>query len=432
MVQSLTNNKLEIHLIPEYEKYRINVPQKEYERLRDSIKTDNQHYPIVMRKDGGVLDGHHRLRACNDLGIDVTYIIKEFPNKLLEEKFVIAANVFRRQLTPRQRLIAIRALIPIERELAKQRQQEAGKSFGKGKKNHRLRLTNHKLSRSDNTAEQHAASQLGKSRTWYTQAEFVDQHGNEQEKKLFDEDKKKVSSVVKLIKNRKAKEDAIKEHQEYPEVDPRSYTIINDDFKLHLPHMKNNSIDLIFTDPPYDEKSIHLYNDLAILAKDVLKPGGSLVTYCGQWALREILNMMYDNGLTYQWQFAVLLEGSFARHYPRKVVIKWKPLLWFSKGKPKNIDFISDLIDSTRASKVLHDWEQPIEDARHVIERLTLTGQTILDPMMGVGTTIIAARSLGRKAIGIEIEKETFDYASFNIKKKLAKLEAKIAGVIAN
>jgi len=44
----------------------------------------------------------------------------------------------------------------------------------------------------------------------------------------------------------------------------------------------------------------------------------------------------------------------------------------------------------------------------------------ILDPFMGSGTTGVAAVSLGRKFIGIEIEPKYFDVACRRIEKELA------------
>ena len=44
----------------------------------------------------------------------------------------------------------------------------------------------------------------------------------------------------------------------------------------------------------------------------------------------------------------------------------------------------------------------PASVAEHLIERMTEPGETILDPMVGSGTTLIAARRLGRQGIGYD------------------------------
>ena len=54
---------------------------------------------------------------------------------------------------------------------------------------------------------------------------------------------------------------------------------------------------------------------------------------------------------------------------------------------------MSDTIQSTAPSKTLHEWEQSTIEAEHVISRLTVEGQTIMDPMMGSGTTGVASSS---------------------------------------
>jgi site-specific DNA-methyltransferase (adenine-specific) len=49
-----------------------------------------------------------------------------------------------------------------------------------------------------------------------------------------------------------------------------------------------------------------------------------------------------------------------------------------------------------------HPAPMPIEIARRCIRLSTWPGETVLDPFAGSGTTLVAARQLGRRAIGIE------------------------------
>jgi len=60
--------------------------------------------------------------------------------------------------------------------------------------------------------------------------------------------------------------------------------------------------------------------------------------------------------------------------------------------------------------KLRHPAMFPITLAEKLIKIYTKeNGERILDPFMGVGSTIIAARNLKRKGIGIELEKNFFD-----------------------
>ena len=56
--------------------------------------------------------------------------------------------------------------------------------------------------------------------------------------------------------------------------------------------------------------------------------------------------------------------------------------------------------------KIEHEWQQSTVEAEYIIKNLTIENQTVLDPMMGSGTTGIATLKLKRKFIGIEKNKK--------------------------
>lgn len=58
-----------------------------------------------------------------------------------------------------------------------------------------------------------------------------------------------------------------------------------------------------------------------------------------------------------------------------------------------------------------HPTGKPIGLLRSFVEQFTDPGDLILDPFMGSGTTLRAAKDLGRRAIGIEIEEKYCEIA---------------------
>lgn len=70
------------------------------------------------------------------------------------------------------------------------------------------------------------------------------------------------------------------------------------------------------------------------------------------------------------------------------------------------------------------DLFQPLQycpEFKYLINCFTATGETVLDPGMGVGTTGIAAIETGRKFIGIEIMPEAFEKAIKRFEKRMNK-----------
>ena len=66
-------------------------------------------------------------------------------------------------------------------------------------------------------------------------------------------------------------------------------------------------------------------------------------------------------------------------------------------------------------SKKLHPTEKPVELCEYMIKTYTNEGDIVLDNCMGSGTCGVAAKKLGRKFIGIELDPQYFEIAKNRI-----------------
>ena len=68
----------------------------------------------------------------------------------------------------------------------------------------------------------------------------------------------------------------------------------------------DESVDLIFTDPPYSSEYLPLYRWAAKTANRILKPGGWFFIYGGGEHTPTILKGIEESGLLYFWVFILL------------------------------------------------------------------------------------------------------------------------------
>lgn len=178
------------------------------------------------------------------------------------------------------------------------------------------------------------------------------------------------------------------------------------DFRAVLADLPDESVDMIFTDPPYEKSAIDLYGDLAEFGARVLKPGGSLLAYCGQYALPQILVDM-DGYLRYWWMCACVHDGGNHKSLPGiKTYVLWKPIVWFVKDTNGSDEFVYDAILRPAPDKTSHDWAQSLAEPLHYIEKLCPPNGLVCDPFAGGGTTQLAAEQLERRFVGAELSAE--------------------------
>jgi DNA modification methylase len=84
-----------------------------------------------------------------------------------------------------------------------------------------------------------------------------------------------------------------------------------------------------------------------------------------------------------------------------------------SKGTPVIHDKgCGNVLHAAREQPIDHPSPKPIELMQRLIQVVTPEGGTVLDPFMGSGTTLRAAKDLGHKAIGIEMEERYCEIAA--------------------
>lgn len=177
-------------------------------------------------------------------------------------------------------------------------------------------------------------------------------------------------------------------------------------------------VDAILTDPPYGRAALPLWSMLGRIAMTSLRPGGWLLAYSGQAALPEAMGSLAAAGLIYRWTLATAYPGreQMARVADMTVLTGWKPILAYRHppfGSSRGIGgrFTSggraafrDLLPRGGYDKGSHEWAQPLAEATELVARFTEPGALVLDPFAGSGTFLVAAKSLGRRSVGIEID----------------------------
>lgn len=101
-------------------------------------------------------------------------------------------------------------------------------------------------------------------------------------------------------------------------------------------------------------------------------------------------------------------------------------ILFMRKGFAKNINnmgytnvfFIKNIIGNK-----LHPTEKPVVLMKSFIEQSTQFGDIVLDPFVGSGSTLVAAKELGRNFVGCEIDKKYYEIAENRLFECIEKID---------
>jgi len=234
--------------------------------------------------------------------------------------------------------------------------------------------------------------------------------------------------------------------------------VVEGDCLQILPTFPDNTFDLVLTSPPYPGSKMYslegesledqikrldrLSYDAMKLCATKMKPGGALC-----WNVMDIAtgdggtvpNAMkatkngIDLGLTYRGD--IIWDKGCPYSLPPNLTLRpivpnttFEHVLVFYKGprvarESKRIvrGTMSQLgvwrIGTAKTSDTNHISAFPLKLAENLVNFFSLKNDLVLDPFVGVGTTLMACQNLGRSAIGIEMVHDYAELAKVNVEK---------------
>lgn len=187
--------------------------------------------------------------------------------------------------------------------------------------------------------------------------------------------------------------------------------IITGDCRELARDIPDESVDLIFCDPPYVREQMHLYQWLSEEAARVLKPNGFCMAYVGTYWKFDAMQLL-DSHLTYYWDMVDEHRGAMPLMWGSWARTRYKSILVFAKHRkhrPRKQYF--DLWSGGGEDKRFHHWGQDESTARYYIDCFSAPGDLIFDPFCGGGTVPAVCKQLNRRFIAFEIDPAVADIA---------------------
>ena len=410
------------------------MTDEELQGLAEDLKIKGLLHDIVLYQ-GKILDGRNRYLACPMAGVEPRFTEWDGEGSPLE--WVISENMVRRHLTSSQRAVLALELLPMLEKEAHERKRR-GPTIRKN-----LRMVG-----GDGEARQIAARMTNSNaayvqllKTVRTQApELLDRVRDgilrvPDAARLARLSRSERRGVLRLCNGKPMSGTELRDILRQAKTDVRQRAakafarsskstsdqgIVIGDMDLLWKRLKDDSVDLFLTDPPYAD--VEQYERLAELAAAKLKPSGLCLAYTGQFYLPEVMAAMGKH-LEYWWVMAIQFGGQHYAIHARHIQNKWKPIVAFAKPPVRKApNWLSDLLEGGGRDKEHHDWGQDESEVEYVIQRLTEPGQLVVDPFCGGGTIPAACKTLGRRWLATEKDRNTALVA----RKRLAEMGGKL------
>jgi len=214
-----------------------------------------------------------------------------------------------------------------------------------------------------------------------------------------------------------------------------SVTLYHGDCREWLAARAERSFDAVITDPPFDARthemaksnrgSGHASKDITFRAHTHAEQV-ALFAQLGRITRRWVVtNLSTDTAFRFELDpppgLQVLRVGAWIKTNPMPIIsadrpaMGWEPLVYLHR-----VDVKPSWNDGGRACNWHgptsqgsgHPTQKPIQLIERWVTAFTNPGDLILDPFAGSGTTLLAAKNNGRRAVGIELDERYCEIAA--------------------
>ena len=215
-----------------------------------------------------------------------------------------------------------------------------------------------------------------------------------------------------------SKESAMKPYYEHAGI-----TIYHGDCLEIMPTLPAASVDLVLCDLPYGVTARNAWDAVIpfepLWAEDNRVGRGAVVLTATQ-PFAAALVMSNAAAFKYEWVWCkqqgtgfkpyVCKSGRATTNYGEQVSVVTE-----SNGERYPLTVVDFGYDKNK----VHPTQKPVALMEYLIKTYTNPGDTVLDNCMGSGTTLVAAKNLGRKAIGIEREEKYCEIAAKRLSREV-------------